>query len=343
MQLLSDSVDSDNTMLNDQQAASQSATPPTPPSMTPMRSKAPSSSNHTLLYAVVGIIIIVVIAAVFLTIGHGNQKGSNSSNSSSVNNSTASNSSNSNRSSSNSSTKPSSGTTSKNSTILANANSAYCVGGIQILNYPPGPTSLSYYTNISKNSISSWSQTTSYPTIVGNFSKNDSYQSCTPYNGYVYCIGGTAPEIVNNSYFAQLSSQGIGKWNATTSYPYTIDQEYCGAYSGYIYCVGGNNRTTVRSNVTNYASISKSGIGTWHQSSIYPADSIPWVCVFEGSYVYCTTGENYYGSESKSYYANLTANGVGTWIQTTSFPDSFVPGSCAAYNGYIYLCWRNVP
>ena len=102
----------------------------------------------------------------------------------------------------------------------------YCVGGIN------GNETLSFYTSINQSGIGKWIETTPFP--VPHLGV-----PCTiSREGYIYCIGNgyrvSAPKTVpstssalppvgfiygNESYYAELTDNGIGEWHSTTKYP----------------------------------------------------------------------------------------------------------------------------
>ena len=117
-----------------------------------------------------------------------------------------------------------------------------------------------------------WHSSTAYPIAVGEL-------SCAAAGGYLYCVGGSGTEGgstaagTSAAYFARISSTGIGRWNATVSYPLVIDRESCAAVSnGYIYCAGGMaGSTPAPTNAVYYAPLlSASGIGAWQTGPNYP-------------------------------------------------------------------------
>jgi hypothetical protein len=120
------------------------------------------------------------------------------------------------------------------------SNTIYCIGGLP----GKGPmnswmlTSNTYYVPIkSDGSLGSWTQTTSYPTIIGIF-------DCLIGYGVISCPGGifngysASLPSMRASYSAPLSSNGIGAWSSTTPYPVNAIPD-CIAYNNYTYCAGG--------------------------------------------------------------------------------------------------------
>jgi len=173
-------------------------------------------------------------------------------------------------------------------------------------------------------------------------------QSCTASLGYLYCVGGTydgqSGDDLASSYYAPLNSSGaIGTWASTTPYPIPVDTQSCVTSSGYIYCIAGNNETggeyeeVVPTSSVWYAPISDSGIGTWSQTTSYPADDYFPDCFAAGGYVYCIGGADSNGNSlTTSYYAPLTASGVGSWTSTASYPVAASGQACAISSGEIY-------
>jgi hypothetical protein len=109
----------------------------------------------------------------------------------------------------------------------------YCVGGID--SNSNTISNAVYYAPLSSSGIGTWSLSQPFPGPVV-------LQSCAPYSGYIYCVGGgnAVSTTTNGVYYAPLSSSGVGSWNTGTSYPDSIREGSCVIYSGYIYCVGGD-------------------------------------------------------------------------------------------------------
>jgi hypothetical protein len=168
---------------------------------------------------------------------------------------------------------------------VTSSGDAYCVGGAVCYETIAGPGCVadrhSFYTVLvsgggvqlppgqSSDSPSAWANATSYPDLT---SLDSGYQdvnnlSCVADSGYIYCVGG-GPEGggVNATYFAPLSSSGIGSWTASTDYPVGIASASCVTYSGYIYCINGISALVPAGTAvpTSYcAPLSSSGIGAW--------------------------------------------------------------------------------
>ena len=209
---------------------------------------------------------------------------------------------------------------------------AYCIGG---LNFFVGISSSSVYAPLSNSSgIGTWSNTTSYPTSIYE-------QNCVEYDNYIYCLGGINGQALStsSSYYAQLSTKGIGTWTATTSYPIAAYASSCSVSNGYIYCIGGASNFYPYYPMTNesyYAQLSPSGVGPWKQTTSYPSPIENENCNTDGNYIYCNSGINENSYENASYYAPVSANGIGTWTASGAYPIPAVFKSCVDTSGYAY-------
>jgi hypothetical protein len=232
----------------------------------------------------------------------------------------------------------------KTSSYPANVSSAgcaisgeylYCVGGFS---FPSGMYGIqkAYYASVSSAGITNWQSTTPYPTNMNG-------PSCIAYNSYLYCIGGQnqstsgASGSSSLSYYAPVSSSGIGTWQKTTSYPFQVFGPDCSTSNGYIYCIGGSNSTVDYSNITYFAQLSPSGIGAW-QPTTRPTLYTPSqrACSLYSGYIYCTGGNIGFINFSGTISAPVSGSGIGKWARTTSYPTSDSGQNCNAYNGYIY-------
>ena len=97
-------------------------------------------------------------------------------------------------------------------------NYIYCLGG----SIAGVITNSAYYASLSSSGIGTWHQTTAYPA-------NLIFTSCVSANSYVFCTGGSSSSggFLNNTYYAQLSSSGIGAWKNTARYPAPTELEEC--------------------------------------------------------------------------------------------------------------------
>lgn len=198
-----------------------------------------------------------------------------------------------------------------------------------------------YYAKISPKGVGPWMNTTNYP-VPGW------YTGCSAYNGYLYCVGDrwlgwnvtTTPYLSStdlavgpgqrSTYYAPISSSGIGAWKPTTQYPIPFFSAGCAIYNGYIYCVGDFNQTY--GTRTYFAAVSSSGIGNWTQTTPFPENFSFSGCQIYYGRIYCEGGFS-----NLTYYANVSSSGIGNWIPTTPFPEQVLyEGGCDIYNGYVY-------
>ncbi len=217
---------------------------------------------------------------------------------------------------------------------VADSGYVYCVGGS---NYSGAYFNEVYYAPISSGgALGPWQPTTSYPSFGYG-------QSCVPYSGYIYCVGGYDGGFTNAVYFAPMSSSGVGTWQPTTSYPFNISFQSCVVYSGDIYCVAGDDNGVTAVNATNYvyyAPVTLSGVGAWQRSTDYPMNITDEECVVNSGYVYCIGGYSGgtldVGEHYNVYYATLSPTGIGTWQSSTSYPVAVVGHSCVSELEQVY-------
>ncbi|MGD0638848.1 MAG: hypothetical protein ABSA72_12495, partial [Nitrososphaerales archaeon] len=211
----------------------------------------------------------------------------------------------------------------------------YCVGGFL---GEAVPQSEVLYAPVSSSGVGAWSSTTSYPTRVNE-------GSCAISAGYIYCVGGdvdNAGDYTNATYYAPVSSSGVGTWTSTTAYPVTIEQESCATSAGYIVCVGGTHDQSypyTPSNGVEFAPISSSGIGAWQTSTltfVIAGES----CNISSGYVYCVGGDTAIIPSQYTdlvFYAPVSVSGVGTWtVSPNHYPTDITDSSCSTYSGYVY-------
>lgn len=212
----------------------------------------------------------------------------------------------------------------------------YCVGGFTGDTYTANgseSTGAVYYASVSPSGgIASWSNSTSYPSILNT-------ESCTISGQDIYCIGGYTSKGASDSvYYAGVSSSGISQWTGTTSYPAGVFSQSCSTWDGYIYCIGGYNPSGLPTDSVYYAQASPSGLGAWTSSSSYPVNITSQSCVPSGGYIYCVGGIDDGSSPVTDavYYAQLSSEGVSTWKQTTSYPTSVDIQSCVVSGDHVY-------
>lgn len=210
----------------------------------------------------------------------------------------------------------------------------YCVGGINWATSGGGILNSTIYAPLTKNGIGTWTDTTQYPSNVYG-------ESCVESGNYIYCTGGVnnTAQNIESSYYAKLSTGGIGSWIKTSSYPFPVSEGSCTASNGYIYCVGGGS--TIRpyypmSSYTYYATLTSSGIGQWKQTTSYPTPIQDQSCNSDGNYIYCNAGINTNSAENASYYAPVSASGIGTWAASGAYPIPAIYNSCVISHGYMY-------
>ena len=216
----------------------------------------------------------------------------------------------------------------------------YCIGGNKV---PGGTTNAVYFASITAAGFGAWKSTTSYPIKIR-------FDSCIPYNGYMYCVGGSpsANSATKSTYFAPIESAGgLGTWSPTTSFPITA-WTHCVAYSGFIYCEADYNGAAI-ADLTYYAPISTSGIGTWSAGPNYPITKEKIQCIEAMGSMICVGGGNGVGGldgnqgVNNIYVSALSSTGLGNWMQTTSYPVTIKDHSCTTYNNYIYCIGGDDP
>jgi hypothetical protein len=191
---------------------------------------------------------------------------------------------------------------------VASSSYIYCVAGNNETdgqNADAVATSSDWYAQLSTTGIGNWTQTNSYPPDVY-------FPDCVSNGGYIYCVGGldSNDNALTATYYAPLSSSGIGSWTSTTAYPASLQGQNCVITSGNIYCVGGEGSSEGSfTSAVYYASVSSSGIGKWTQSKANYPDSAITDCAVSGSYVYCIGGADGSSNEETAgvYYASLSS------------------------------------
>jgi hypothetical protein len=165
----------------------------------------------------------------------------------------------------------------------------YCVGGNNETDGSNLDSTVSnsvWFAPLSSSGIGAWEHTMAYPASV-------LYPTCYSGGGYIYCIGGADVNgnSVGTTYYAALSSSGVGEWTATTSYPVAASGQACVIASGEILCVGGetDSSPSYTSSVYYAPILSTGGIGSWKQGTSYPL-AIGTTCVTLSGDVYCFGG-----------------------------------------------------
>jgi len=109
-------------------------------------------------------------------------------------------------------------------------------------------------------------------------------------SGFVYCIAGQSPTgATNATYYAALTSSGVGSWSASTAFPRAIYGQSCVVDSAFVYCIGGIAFSST--NAVYFAPLSSSGVGSWSATTNYPTTIYGQSCVADSGSVYCIGGQ----------------------------------------------------
>lgn len=184
-------------------------------------------------------------------------------------------------------------------------------------------------------SLGEWTPTTNYPLQVAG-------ESCFVYSNNAYCLGGfdVKGKDYANSYYAPLSSSGIGAWTPTKPYPADLDSMSCALWSATVYCVGGENSTSVVANVYK-APVTSDGLGAWSPAAAYPQTIGATSCFVYSSTIYCVGGFDITGDETaNAYYASLSS-GLTSWVGTTAYPFAINSEACVVQGDYVYCVAGN--
>lgn len=240
---------------------------------------------------------------------------------------------------------------------------AYCVGGAG----SDGATSFNTtrYASLSTTSGLWWNFSSPYPYKI-------KYEGCTTGSGNIYCVGGikevgsfsaAAFSMVNLTYYAVLSANGIGQWTESFPYPNNVVQPTCAYYNSTVYCLQGYNLGSppYLSGATNYGQVyyshvvANSTLTHWIFAGNYPAMRTIAVsypndtyhnttlgivlssCNAYSGYLYCVGGASGIYSVNRTYYARILTNGgLGQFVNTTSYPVDISRTSCVIGDGIIY-------
>ena len=208
----------------------------------------------------------------------------------------------------------------RETSCVVSGTTVYCIGG-----YTSSVISSDvYYATISSTGLGQWTKSTSYPFPVWG-------QSCAAASSVVYCVGGITGPKTNTSqvYYASLSSNGVGQWSSTTTYPVRILQESCVTSGNYIYCIGGLGANSVY-----FARIFPDGVGVWTATTNYPFPVGPDYpsCVVVGIEVYCVGGYTGPTISNAIHHATLSSSGVGVWGTSANYPVGIWAESCVSSN-----------
>jgi hypothetical protein len=204
----------------------------------------------------------------------------------------------------------------------------FCLGGYD---FDYNLVSDAFYAPISNKGVGSWQSTTPYPISV-------EAPSCVSTSKFVYCVGGYAGggSYISSSYYASLTSSGIGAWHSTTSYPTLstgnpgIAGQSCKTFGQYIYCIGGEDDTGTAVSDVFYAHISSSGIGTWTSSTSYPIAATSLSCATLSSAIYCVGGLTTPQEDTNAvYHATMSSTGIhGAWHALAHYPRTVDSEAC---------------
>ncbi|MDE1846025.1 MAG: PGF-pre-PGF domain-containing protein [Candidatus Micrarchaeota archaeon] len=193
--------------------------------------------------------------------------------------------------------------------IPSNIGNIYCIGGEST-----GSLYVSdvYWAPISSatNALGSWTSTTAYPVNILT-------QDCRFYNGNIYCVGGQANTFVDQAlvYYAPIvtTTNALGAWINTNSYPQTIEGLQCPVYNGYIYCVDGYNGVGYDKQAYYAPIFSTNIVGAWVNTNSIPYNGEYGQCTIDSGNIFCKSG--YQGSRPQNslYFAPILNPGIGAW------------------------------
>ncbi len=170
-------------------------------------------------------------------------------------------------------------------------------------------------------------------------------QQCVYSSGYVYCINGySSDQFINNTYSAQVTSQGISQWANQTPYPLSEYGQSCVTSSGILYCLGGYNYSSYV-NMTYAATLSDGMIVDWHALLPYPIGAGGTECASTVSDIICMGGNrSYVGETNLTYYTAIYGNvirnpdgsGFSAWAAARPYPLNVSSASCVGSGNYVY-------
>lgn len=190
---------------------------------------------------------------------------------------------------------------------------------------------------VKRNSSTKSTSSVVSTTIPTNSTNQSNASQQSNFTNYIYCVG-TATQNSNNTYYAPISSTGIGGWNKSTDYPIPIFVAGCSISNSYIYCVGSpglDPASTESDRFSYYTRLSDSGLNQWAQTTSYPTLLLDGSCSTANNYIYCVGGGNY-TDPIYAYYAPTSSYGIGQWKETTPYPTGLFDAGCLIYSGDIY-------
>jgi hypothetical protein len=215
----------------------------------------------------------------------------------------------------------------------------YCTGGFH--DATADDTASSYYAQLTPDGgVGTWYYAKAFPVSIDS-------ASCVAASSYIYCIAGNNETDGTNgtvqpsdtTWYAALSSTGIGSWNQTSSYPAGTYLPSCAAAGDRVYCVGGVDSNENPLGNSYYAALGPTGIGEWVPTTSYPLPSTGQACDIAGGYIYCvggaTTGGQTRSFTDATYFASITPTGMGQWKEGPSYPEP-VQTSCTILGSRLY-------
>jgi len=187
----------------------------------------------------------------------------------------------------------------------------YCAGGENETSGTNATATTSasvWYAPLGSSGIGAWAKGPAYPS--GSF-----FPECVTLGGYMYCAGGEdgSGNAVSTAYYSYLTSQGLGPWTSTTSYPVQAVAVSCTTSSTLLYCIDGLTAGGGGTQSVYYAGLTPSGIGGWQSAANYP-EALATTCVSSSGDVYCIGGYNAGTGSATSdvYYALLGPNSTSS-------------------------------
>jgi hypothetical protein len=224
-------------------------------------------------------------------------------------------------------------------------NVIYCVGGST--SAPPYNINGIYYSPISSTGVGAWSKINNYPANVAE-------HSCVSSNDTIYCVGGMVKTCSNNlcwyppinsTYYAPISSTGIGTWTSATDYPVPIEEQVCKLFDNNIYCIGGtqwvdtNNAESGQYEISEvyYAPVSSTGVGIWTSTTDYPLSLAYFSCTLGAAQGFAPSTTTSTSSSSTSTSITSTSSTTST-STTTLTPTLYInPWGFYEWYGYSYI------
>ncbi len=105
---------------------------------------------------------------------------------------------------------------------ITNSGYIYCVGGFTGTTTGPGASygisNQVFYGQLSSSgTIGAWTESIDYGATTGTSGSGGvaaEWPSCITYDNYIYCVGGSDPNVLSDLFYATLSSSGVGAWTA---------------------------------------------------------------------------------------------------------------------------------